>query len=70
MNKKTLALTEENEEFNKKLAQLNGEFLDLFTRHKEMVDDEYVILTSLYLEKLGCFHSNSRFENVKKNIIN
>ena len=55
MNKKTLALTEENEKLNKKLAQLNGEFLDLFTRHKEMVDDEYVILTSLYLEKLGCF---------------
>ena len=40
MNKKTLALTEENEELNKKLTQLNGEFLDLFTRHKEMVDDE------------------------------
>jgi len=55
MNKKTLALTEENEEFNKKLAKLNGEFLDLFTRHKEMVDDEFVILTSLYLEKLGRF---------------
>ncbi len=37
MNKKTLALTEENEEFNKKLAKLNGEFLDLFTRHKEIL---------------------------------
>ncbi len=55
MNQNTLALTPENEELNQKLAQLAVEFLDLFTRHKEMVEDEYVILTSLYLEKLGCF---------------
>ena len=55
MNQNTLAVTPENEELNRQLAQLAVEFLDLFTRHKEMVEDEYVILTSLYLEKLGCF---------------
>ena len=55
MNQNTLAVTPENEELNRQLAQLAVEFLDLFTRHKGMVEDEYVILTSLYLEKLGCF---------------
>ena len=55
MNQKTLALTQENEELNRKLAQFAVEFLDLFTRHKEMVEDESVILNALYLEKLGCF---------------
>ena len=55
MNQNTLALTLENEELNRKLDKLALEFLDLFTRHKEMVEDEYVILNALYLEKLGRF---------------
>ncbi len=55
MNQNTLALTPENEELNRKLDKLALEFLDLFTRHKEMVEDEYVILNALYLEKLGRF---------------
>ena len=55
MKENTLAVTPENEELNRQLSQLAVEFLDLFTRHKEMVEDESVILTSLYLEKLGCF---------------
>jgi len=55
MNQNTLAVTPENEELNRKLAQLAVEFLDLFTRHKGMVEDESVILNALYLEKLGRF---------------
>ncbi len=55
MNQNTLAVTPENEELNRQLAQLAVEFLDLFTRHKGMVEDESVILNSLYLEKLGRF---------------
>lgn len=45
--------TIENEELNRKLNLLNSEFLDLFTRHKDMVENESVILSSLYLEKIG-----------------
>jgi len=45
--------TSENEEQTRKLEFLHLEFLDLFTRHKDMVENESVILTSLYLEKLG-----------------
>ncbi len=55
MTQNTLAVTPENEELNRKLEKLAVEFLDLFTRHKGMVEDESVILTSLYLEKLGRF---------------
>ncbi len=55
MTQNTLALTPENEELNRQLAQLAVEFLDLFTRHKGMVEDESVILNALYLEKLGRF---------------
>ncbi len=47
------AQTAENERLTKALEQLNLEFLELFTRHKEMVEDEATVLTSLYLEKLG-----------------
>ena len=47
------AFTAENEELTRKLEKVNLEFLDLFTRQKEMVEDESVILTSVYLEKLG-----------------
>lgn len=49
----SLALTAEDEQLTAELKQLNAEFLDLFTRHRDMVDSESVILTSLYLEKLG-----------------
>jgi len=46
-------ITAENEELTRKLESLHLEFLDLFTRHKDMVENESVVLTSLYLEKLG-----------------
>jgi hypothetical protein len=46
-------ITIENEELTRELEQLHLEFLDLFTCHKDMVENESVILTSLYLEKLG-----------------
>ncbi len=55
MNQNTLAVTPENEELKRKLERLAVEFLDLFTRHKGMVEDESVILNALYLEKLGRF---------------
>jgi len=47
------AVTKENEELTAKLVRLQLEFIDLYTRHKEMVENESVILTSLYLEKSG-----------------
>lgn len=47
------SITKENEELTAKLERYHLEFLDLFTCHKEMVENESVILTSLYLEKLG-----------------
>jgi len=53
MNNSTPALTKENEELTLKLEQLHLEFTDLFTLHKQMVENDAVILTSLYLEKLG-----------------
>jgi hypothetical protein len=42
-----------NQELTRKLEALQIEFVDLFTCHKNMVENESVILTSLYLEKLG-----------------
>lgn len=53
MNNNLPSITPENEELTKELAHLHTEFLDLFTRHKDMVENESIILTSLYLEKLG-----------------
>ncbi|MFA9392079.1 MAG: J domain-containing protein [Prolixibacteraceae bacterium] len=53
MNNKLLSITAENEQLTKLLEQLHLEFVDLFTRHKDMVENESDILTSLYLEKLG-----------------
>jgi len=53
MTDKLPAITEENEKLTSELSQLYLEFLDLFTRHKEMVENESVILASLYLGKLG-----------------
>lgn len=55
MNNILPAFTTENEELTRKLEQLHLEFIDLFTRHKDMVENESVILTSLYLEKIGRF---------------
>jgi len=53
MNNNLPSITPENKELAEELEQLRLEFLDLFTRHKEMVEHESMILTSLYLEKLG-----------------
>lgn len=47
------AFTAKNEELTRKLEFLHLQFVDLFTRHKDMVENESVILTSIYLEKLG-----------------
>ena len=55
MDKNLPSTTVENDELTSKLEVLRLEFLELFTRHKYMVENESVILTSLYLEKLGSF---------------
>lgn len=55
MNSTLPAFTPENAALTKKLEHLHIEFLDLFTRHKDMVENESDILTSVYLEKLGRF---------------
>lgn len=47
------AFTDEHKELTTRLEQLRLEFLELFTRHKDMVENESAILTSLYLQKLG-----------------
>lgn len=47
------AHTPENEALSKELDLVRKEFLDLYTRHKVMVEDEANVLTSLYYEKLG-----------------
>lgn len=49
------ANTRESEELSKELEKARKEFLELFTRHKEMVDEEAVVLASLYYQKLGQF---------------
>ena len=46
-------LSAENKELTGKLELLHLEFLELFTRHKNMLENESGILTSLYLEKIG-----------------
>ena len=53
MENKLPAYTHENIELTTRLEQLRLEFLELFTRHKDMVENESAILTSLYLQKLG-----------------
>ncbi len=55
MSQNLPAFTAENEALTKKLESLHLEFLDLFTRHKDMVENESVVLTSMYLEKIGRF---------------
>ncbi|MBW6537340.1 MAG: hypothetical protein K0B11_20195 [Mariniphaga sp.] len=47
------AYTSINIELTTRLEQLRLEFVNLFTRHKDMVENESAILTSLYLQKLG-----------------
>ena len=53
MSERLPNITAENEELTKKLKKVNLEFIDLFTRHKYMAESESVVLTSIYLEKLG-----------------
>ena len=53
MNNYTPAITKENEALTLQLEKLHLEFIDLFTRHKYMVENESDILTSQYLEKIG-----------------
>lgn len=55
MENKLPAFTRENIELTARLEQLRLEFLELFTRHKDMVENDAVFLTSVYLEKLGRF---------------
>lgn len=45
--------TEKHKEQSQKLILLRQTFLDLYTKHKDMVENEAVILTSLYLKHLG-----------------
>lgn len=53
MSNNVPTLSAENKKLTEQLALLHLEFLDLFTLHKNMVENESGILTSLYLEKLG-----------------
>ena len=53
MENQGLALTEENERLNRDLELEKSRFLELFMRHKYMVEQGVVILTSQYLQKLG-----------------
>jgi hypothetical protein len=53
MNNYTPAITKENEALTRQLETLQMEFIDLFTSHKYMVENESDILTSLCLEKIG-----------------
>ena len=52
MTNTNISQTPENEALSTELSKLNAEFLELFTRHKDMVDEEPVIY-SLYLNRLG-----------------
>lgn len=49
------AFTSENIELTARLEQLRLEFLELFTSHKDMIENDAALLTSVYLEKLGRF---------------
>lgn len=48
-----IATTPEYQAIALELEHLNAEFTELFTRHKAMVDNDAVVLTSLYLQTLG-----------------
>lgn len=53
MVQNTPDFTKKHKEQSQKLTQLQQTFLDLYTRHKHMVEDEAVIMTSIYLKHLG-----------------
>ncbi len=53
MSKTTLAITLKNAALRKEYETLKSEFLDLYTQHRHMVDDEAVILRSIYIKELG-----------------
>jgi phage host-nuclease inhibitor protein Gam len=53
MSNHTPTLSAENQELTRKLELLHLNFLEVFTLHKNMLENESGILTSLYLEKLG-----------------
>lgn len=64
-----LSQTPENEALSIELDKLNAEFLELFSVHKDMVDNEPV-LYSLYLNKLGfltfrLFEKKTEYSKVK-----
>lgn len=54
MLKTELTILPENDLLNRELESCNREYLELYTLHKEMLDNDYAILTSLYMDKLGC----------------
>lgn len=47
------SITPEYAALTRELEQLHLDFTDLYTSHKDMVENESVILTAVYLEKLG-----------------
>jgi len=47
------SITPENQSLLLEIEMLNLEFVDLYTLHKQMVEDDSDILTSLYLQRLG-----------------
>lgn len=53
MEDHSLAITRENEILTLRLEALREEYVELFSRHRDMVENESVILTSLYLRVLG-----------------
>jgi hypothetical protein len=53
MSNHTPTLSAKNQELTRKLELLQMDFLELFTLHKNMLENESGILTSIYLEKLG-----------------
>jgi hypothetical protein len=48
-----LSITPENQSLLLEIGVLNIEFVDIYTLHKQMVEDDSDILTSLYLQRLG-----------------
>lgn len=53
MEDQSPAITQENKTLTLRLETLRGEYAELFSRHRDMVENESVILNSLYLQKLG-----------------
>lgn len=42
-----------NEALNRELESLNNEYVDLYTRHRELVDNDTPLLMSKYMERIG-----------------